>query len=80
MYSIDDYPEHQKLISLPPSCKFVLYLLKRVGPLTQKDIIKKSLLPKRTVVFSLQKLLEASFVRKFSDKRDKRLRFYEILI
>ncbi|MFX1479693.1 MAG: MarR family transcriptional regulator [Promethearchaeota archaeon] len=80
MYAISDYPNHQKLISLPPSCKFILYILKRIGPLTQKDIIKKSLLPKRTVVFSLKKLLEVNFIKKYADTKDKRIRYYEILI
>ena len=80
IYSIQDYASHKKLRSLPPSSKFVLYLLKRVGPLTQKDIIKKTLLPKRTVVYSLKKLYEENFIKKFTDNKDKRLRFYEILI
>ncbi|MHA2390712.1 MAG: MarR family transcriptional regulator [Promethearchaeota archaeon] len=80
MYSIQDYSIHEKLLSLPPSSKFVLYLLKRVGPLTQKDIIKKTLLPKRTVVYSLKKLHEDNFVKKLTDCKDKRIRLYEILI
>ncbi|MFW9823699.1 MAG: MarR family transcriptional regulator [Candidatus Thorarchaeota archaeon] len=80
MYTIQDYSSHEKLLSLPPSSKFVLYLLKRVGPLTQKDIIKKTLLPKRTVVYSLKKLHEDKFVRKLTDHKDKRIRLYEILI
>lgn len=80
MYSIKDYSTHKKLISLPPSGKFILYLLKRKGPLSQRQIIKKSLLPKRTVVYSLKKLVEQDFVRKYTDGKDKRIRFYEILI
>ncbi|MFX0034880.1 MAG: MarR family transcriptional regulator [Candidatus Hermodarchaeota archaeon] len=70
----------QKLISLPPSSKFILYLLKRNGPLTQEEIMKRSLLPSRTVVYSLKKLYDLNFIRKNVDKRDKRIRFYEILI
>ena len=80
MYTLKDYASREKLISLPPSSKFILYLLKKKGILNQQDIIKSSLLPKRTVVFSLKKLKEGSFIRKFSDGKDKRLRFYEILI
>ncbi|MFX0027775.1 MAG: MarR family transcriptional regulator [Candidatus Hermodarchaeota archaeon] len=80
IYSIEDYSSQQKLLSLSPSGKFILYLLKRRGPLTQKDIIKKTLLPKRTVTYSLKKLQEANFIKKLSDNKDKRLRFYEILI
>ena len=80
IYSIQDYSSHEKLISLPPSGKFILYLLKRLGPLNQKDIVKKTLLPKRTVVYSLKKLHEDNFIKKLTDNKDKRLRFYEILI
>jgi len=80
MYSIKDYSTHKKLISLPPSSKFILYLLKRKGTLSQRQIIKQSLLPKRTVVYSLKKLAEQDFVRKYADGKDKRIRFYEILI
>ena len=80
MYALRDYASRQRLNSLPPSSKFILYILKRTGPLSQKEIIKKSLLPKRTVVFSLRKLFEENFIRKFSDNKDKRIRFYEILI
>jgi len=80
MYSIKDYSTHKKLILLPPSSKFILYLLKRKGPLSQRKIIKMSLLPKRTVVYSLKKLGEQDFIRKYADGKDKRIRFYEILI
>ena len=80
MYLIRDSLTEQKLISLPPSSKFILYLLKRNGPLTQEDIMKRSLLPNRTVVYSLRKLYDLNFIRKNVDKRDKRIRFYEILI
>ncbi len=34
----------------------------------------------RTVIFSLKKLKEGRFIRKFADGKEKRLRFYEILI
>ncbi|MFW9952576.1 MAG: MarR family transcriptional regulator [Candidatus Thorarchaeota archaeon] len=80
IYTLQDYSNQKKLLSLPPSSKFVLYLLKRIGPLTQKGIIERTFLPKRTVVFSLKKLLEENFIKKIIDKKDKRLRVYEILI
>ena len=80
IYSIQDYSSREKLLALPPSSKFVLYLLKRIGPLTQKDITKKTLLPKRTVVYSLKKLHDENFIKKLTNNKDKRLRYYEILI
>ncbi|MHA2006763.1 MAG: MarR family transcriptional regulator [Promethearchaeota archaeon] len=79
-YALRDYSSRVRLNSLPPSCKFILYILKRTGPLNQQDIMKKSLLPKRTVVFSLKKLSEENFIKKFVDSKDKRVRIYEILI
>ncbi|MBY8991246.1 MAG: MarR family transcriptional regulator [Candidatus Lokiarchaeota archaeon] len=80
IYLLQDYSTHEKLLSLSPSGKFILYLLKRKGPLSQKDIIKRTLLSKRTVVYSLKKLYEANFIKKLTDNKDKRLRFYEVLI
>ena len=80
MYALRDYSSRERLNSLPPSCKYILYILKRTGPLNQQNIIKRSLLPKRTVVFSLKKLSEEDFIRKFVDSKDKRVRIYEILI
>jgi DNA-binding MarR family transcriptional regulator len=80
MYSLGNYTRYRKLVSLPPSSKFILYLLKRLGPLALKDIVRKSLLPKRTVVFSLKRLSEDEFVRKLTHEKDKRIRLYETLI
>lgn len=80
MYSIDDYIEKKKLLSLSPSSKFVLYVLKQRGPLKQKEILEKTLLPKRTLAYSLKKLQEDHFIKKSFDDRDKRVRIYEIVI
>ncbi|MFX0021491.1 MAG: MarR family transcriptional regulator [Candidatus Hermodarchaeota archaeon] len=80
IYSIQDNSIQKKIRSLPPASKFVLYLLKKIGPLTQKEIIKKTLLPKRTVVYSLKKLYDDNFIKKVNYEKDKRVRFYEILI
>lgn len=80
MYSVDDYLDRTRLISLSPSSKFILYLLKHRGPLKQKEILEKSLLPRRTVAYSLKKLLDDNFIRKITDDYDKRVRIYEIII
>ncbi|MFW9938813.1 MAG: MarR family transcriptional regulator [Candidatus Thorarchaeota archaeon] len=55
-YFVLTYEEKRNLISLSPSCKFILYILKQRGPLTQQQILSKTLLPKRTVAYSLKKL------------------------
>ncbi|MFX1314636.1 MAG: MarR family transcriptional regulator [Promethearchaeota archaeon] len=79
-YYVSDYKTQQDLFSLSPSSKFILYILKQRGPLNQKQILKKTLLPKRTVAYSLKKLQEYDFIRKYKDLKDKRVSFFEILI
>ncbi len=79
-YSVSNYEERTSLYSLSPSSKFILYLLKQRGPLNQMEILKKSLLPKRTVAYALKKLQENNFIKKFKDNSDKRVSIFEILI
>ena len=79
-YSVSDDEEIDNLYSLSPSSKFLLYLLKQIGPLSQIAIIKKTLLPKRTVVYALKKLQEKNFVKKTKDNDDKRISIFEVLI
>ncbi|MFX1380118.1 MAG: MarR family transcriptional regulator [Promethearchaeota archaeon] len=79
-YSVSDYEEKNELISLSPSSKFILYLIKHRGPLKEKDIIKKTLLPKRTVAYALKKLQDKNFIKKYKDMKDKRLSIFETLI
>ncbi len=77
LYAISDYRERQDLFSLSPSSKFVLYLLKQRGALKLKDILKKSLLPKRTVAYSLRILQDKNFITKTKDGKDKRVSIFE---
>ncbi len=79
-YSVSNYKERISLYSLSPSSKFILYLLKQRGPLNQMEILKKSLLPKRTVAYALKKLQENNFIKKSKDISDKRVSIFEILI
>jgi len=73
------------ILDLPPSAKFVLYILYRKGKLNRKDIRKESLLPKRTVGFALRTLLDKDLVKKSSPRKmgrkriDYRKIYYEIL-
>ncbi|MFX1488372.1 MAG: MarR family transcriptional regulator [Promethearchaeota archaeon] len=80
IYYVSDYEEKISLYSLSPSSKFILYLLKQRGPLTQMEILRKTLLPKRTVAYALKKLQENHFIRKSKDTADKRVSIFEILI
>jgi DNA-binding MarR family transcriptional regulator len=79
-YFVSNYEEKISLYSLSPSSKFILYLLKQRGPLSQMDILKKTLLPKRTVAYALKKLQENKFIAKSKDQADKRVSIFEILI
>ena len=79
-YFVSNYEEKINLYSLSPSSKFILYLLKLRGPLNQTEILKKSLLPKRTVAYALKKLQENNFIRKYKDNTDKRVSIFEITI
>lgn len=80
IYTVSNYEERAELISLPPSSKFILYLIKQRGPLKEKEIINKTLLPKRTVAYALRKLQERNFIRKSKDMKDKRISIFESLI
>jgi len=79
-YFVSTYEEKTNLYSLSPSSKFILYLLKQRGPLCQMDILRKTLLPKRTVAYALKKLQENNFIKKSKDNTDKRVSIFEILI
>ncbi|TFF87431.1 MAG: MarR family transcriptional regulator [Promethearchaeota archaeon] len=76
-YSVSDYKEKQELISLAPSSKFILYILKQRGPLNRNEILSRTLLPKRTVAYALKKLREKEFIVKHKDVKDKRISIFE---
>jgi len=76
-YSVSDYKEKQELISLAPSSKFILYILKQRGPLNRNEILSRTLLPKRTVAYALKKLREKEFIVKYKDVKDKRISIFE---
>ncbi|MDW8034807.1 MAG: MarR family transcriptional regulator, partial [Nitrososphaerota archaeon] len=63
---------------LPPSAKLILKVLEYEGPLTQKDIVKKTMLPKRTVRHALAILVGKNFVVKKPLIRDSRQDLYYI--
>ncbi len=64
--------------SLPPSAKLILKVLEYEGALTQKDIVKKTMLPARTVRHALAILVGNNFVRKRPLIRDPRQDLYYI--
>ncbi len=68
----------EDLLSMPPSSKLLLKTLEYEGSLTQKDLVKKTLLPDRTVRMALRHLLEKGFVKRKVSIRDARQKIYEI--
>ena len=59
-----NYDNERELLKLPPSCKFILYLLKQKGPMNRKRIIFETNMPDRTVGFAIRMLLKKGFIVK----------------
>jgi NAD+ kinase len=68
----------EELLSMPPSSKLLLKILEYEGPMTQKDLSKKTLLPERTVRLAISHLLEKGYVKRKVSIRDARQKIYEI--
>lgn len=65
-----------RLTALSPSAKFVYKILLNGGTLTQDEITERTLLPKRTVRYALEKLEQADLVEEQSGVHDARTNFY----
>ena len=70
----------KELIKMPPSAKLVMKVLEYEGPLTQRDIVKKTLLPPRTVRYALSILLRKGIISKVTNLRDARQSLYYIKV
>ncbi|MHA1589211.1 MAG: hypothetical protein ACTSVA_01220 [Candidatus Njordarchaeales archaeon] len=68
----------EEIMSLPPSAKFVLKVLEYEGPLTQKDLIEKTMLPDRTVRYALSLLISKGLVKEDLLNRDARKKIYRL--
>ncbi|MFQ5920718.1 MAG: MarR family transcriptional regulator [Nitrososphaerales archaeon] len=68
----------EDLLGMPPSAKLVLKTLEYEGPLSQKDLASRTMLPERTVRLALSHLLGKGYVRKKVSLRDARQRIYEL--
>ncbi|RJT07580.1 MarR family transcriptional regulator [Halococcus sp. IIIV-5B] len=67
----------QELLDLPPSAKLVFVVLEEEGPLTQKQIIKNTLLSPRTARYALTLLEEIGRVSADIHFADARQSIYE---
>ena len=63
---------------LPPSAKFVRYVLERESNLTQSDLTDRTHLSTRTVRDALRKLEDADIVNEDICLRDARKRVYSL--
>lgn len=70
----------EDLLGMPPSAKLVLKTLEYEGPLSQKELASRSMLPERTVRLALSHLLGKGYVKKKVSLRDARQRIYELKI
>ncbi|PSQ01432.1 ArsR family transcriptional regulator [Halobacteriales archaeon QS_5_70_17] len=66
------------IADLPPSAKLVYKVLEYNGPLTQKGIVKESMLSARTVRYALERLEEIDVVDEDVYFADARQNLYEI--
>jgi hypothetical protein len=56
------YLQKREINQLPPSAKFIVYLLKMKGTLNRKEIIQNTMMPDRTVGFALKLLKEKRLI------------------
>jgi DNA-binding MarR family transcriptional regulator len=61
---------------LPPAAKLIFKVLASDGPLTQKDIISRTDLPRRKVRYALGKLMEEDVIRESFSLADARQSLY----
>ncbi|HUX98097.1 MAG TPA: hypothetical protein VMV49_00965 [Candidatus Deferrimicrobium sp.] len=71
MYHIP-FEQQRELQELPPSAKFIIFLLKTKGSMNRKKIIEETLMPDRTVGFALRLLLQKRLIKK-EDPNDMNL-------
>lgn len=69
---------YEKLERLPPSAKLVFKALEAKGQLTQKEIIRETILPSRTVRYALNRLKEEEILQERFYFIDSRQSLYEI--
>ena len=68
----------EELQKMPPSAKLVLQTLKYEGPLSQKNISEKAMLPDRTTRLAISLLLEKKLLKRLQSLRDARHKTYQI--
>ncbi len=71
----------KELQTLPPSAKLILTVLKYEKKLSLKEIIRKTMLPRRTVSYAIKLLLEKGLIKESKVLlRDAREKIYEVVL
>ncbi len=68
----------EELLKIPPSAKLILKTLEYEGPLTHRELARKTLLPDRTMRQALALLISKGMVRRKPLLRDARQKLYYI--
>lgn len=68
----------EELLNLPPSTKLIIKTLEYEGPLTQRELAKKTMLPDRTMRQALAVLVEKGMIKRRPLLRDARQKVYYI--
>ena len=64
--------------SIPKSARIVLHSLATTGPMSPKEISRKSELPLRTVSFALRRLTSQKLLRRIPNLQDMRQPLYSL--
>lgn len=67
-----------KGVDLPPSCRYVLYVLESEGELARQELLEYTGLPEQTVDWALETLTDAGYLLKSRDPMDLRQVVYEV--
>lgn len=70
----------QNIGHLPPSAKLVYTVLRANSPMTQKDIVRESYLPERTVRYALSRLREEKVLIVHLSLADARQNLYRLSV
>ncbi|MCS6767647.1 MAG: MarR family transcriptional regulator [Candidatus Nitrosocaldus sp.] len=70
----------EDMLGMPPSAKLVLKTLEYEGPMSQRDLIARTMLPARTLRLALNHLIRKGYVKRRSSLRDARQKIYELRI
>lgn len=68
----------EDMLKMPPSAKLILKTLEYEGPMSQRDLAARTMLPERTIRLSLSHLINQGYVKKKTSLRDARQRIYEL--